>query len=89
MKVVKTAIVVGLTLVLSGISFAQSLPFEWPASYRIEYIQQAPGDPVTVVYSVSGNKARNEVTKLKINAGPSITNMYSYGFLGRQANRLK
>jgi hypothetical protein len=54
-------------IMFGGISSGQNPPFEWPSSYTIEYVQKAPGDPTKNVYSVSGNKTRNETTDLKMN----------------------
>jgi len=40
---------------------AETLPFHWPAGYSIEYIKTGMGDPMHVIYTVDGNKARNDL----------------------------
>jgi len=68
MKKCTTIILLGVFLFsLSKLSSAQNPPFEWPSSYTIEYVQKSPGDPTKTIYTVSGNKARNEITTLKTN----------------------
>lgn len=74
MRVIMPAIFIVVSLlIVTKNSSAQNPPFEWSSSYTIEYVQKAPGDPFKNIYSVSGNKARNESTFLKSNKGPSVT----------------
>ena len=54
-------------------SFATNHPFDWPSSYSIEYVQQSPGDPTKIIYTVSGNKARNESADLKMSNNASVS----------------
>lgn len=75
-RVIAPAILVALfmfTAARDSLSQSQNAPFEWPSSYTIEYVQKAPGDPFKNIYSVSGNKARNESVVLKTGAQPCVT----------------